>query len=310
MSEQLSFDRKKGFIALPVEVLELDLSPGAFRLLAELCRMANEDGFCWPSLAQLGERLGRSRSSVSGYIKDLRDVGLITTQEQQMANGYNYRLKYRVSFWKEWRSSISRPTAQKDERSVQPTERILKDKNQNHKNHSPADAAVDQLDKLLRNWAKCIKGATYPNFGSPPPAETVQKTVDAITGQTEDGAVISADILKSLQLMWEKLNVKCPPEALSHQAAHIADSCPSPRELAAMLQGINASWAHHWRKPPTPEQFEKLVKQSRVSTHSQKLALLKTYARRWDLARNALQTSRLSDCLSSTKTEVLVSAFA
>ncbi|MDC0136765.1 winged helix-turn-helix domain-containing protein, partial [Sulfitobacter sp.] len=57
-----------------------------------------------PPFAQLGRRLGRSRASVSAYIAELREAGVLTTQEQKMANGYNYRLRYTVTFWKEWRA--------------------------------------------------------------------------------------------------------------------------------------------------------------------------------------------------------------
>lgn len=308
MSEQLSFDRKKGFIALPVEVLELDLSPGAFRLLAELCRMANEDGFCWPSLAQLGERLGRSRSSVSGYIKDLREVGLITTQEQQMANGYNYRLKYRVSFWKAWRASISRQPAQKNERSVQPTERILKDKNQNHKNHSPAIADECRLDILLAKWSKCVKGAAYPNFSTPASTLLTKETANAISKASCPQVVISTDIVTKLHQMWEELGVACSSETIVQQAHHILGYEANSTELAELLRRIKSAWAHHWRNPPTFEQFKKLTEKQPILTNSQKVALLKTYSRRWDLARNTLQPKPLSDCLEQVNAEVFVGA--
>ena len=85
MSEQISFNRDKGFVALPVGVLDMDLSPGAFRTLVELCRMANMEGYCWPSLTQLSDRLGRSKSAISGYLKELRGVGLVATEEQRTA---------------------------------------------------------------------------------------------------------------------------------------------------------------------------------------------------------------------------------
>ena len=57
MSETIDCDPNRGFVAFPVALFDLDLSPGAFRTLAELCRMANKSGQCWPSLAQLGQRL-------------------------------------------------------------------------------------------------------------------------------------------------------------------------------------------------------------------------------------------------------------
>ena len=118
MSEILDCDPNKGFVAFPVAVFDLELTPGAFRTLAELCRMANAEGQCWPSLAQVGRKLGRSRAAISGYIAELRDVGVITTEEQKMANGYNYRLRYTVTFWKEWRAGLGK-SRKRAERTVQ-----------------------------------------------------------------------------------------------------------------------------------------------------------------------------------------------
>jgi hypothetical protein len=108
MASSLTFDPAKGFVALPCEVMNIDMSPGAFRLLVELCRMANRTGECWPSLGQLSERIGRSKAAISGYIAELREIELIETTSQKMANGYNYRLKYCVTFWKSWRSNLAR----------------------------------------------------------------------------------------------------------------------------------------------------------------------------------------------------------
>ncbi|WP_366513900.1 helix-turn-helix domain-containing protein [Planktotalea sp.] len=59
MAKPYEFDPGKGFVALPCEIMDIDLTPGAFRLLVELCRMANRTGECWPSLGQLSDRIGR-----------------------------------------------------------------------------------------------------------------------------------------------------------------------------------------------------------------------------------------------------------
>lgn len=305
MAEQLSFDRKKGFIALPVEVLELDLTPGAFRLLVELCRMANEDGFCWPSLAQLGERLGRSRSSVSTYIQDLRDAGLISTQEQKMANGYNYRLKYQLGFWKTWRASISRTAAQKPERSVQHTARILKDKKQIHKNHTCASAASVGLDGLIQRWSKCTKGAHYPDFACAPSQDLVTQTSESLDVKP---LRMSADINSSLRALWSGLGVNCPTETIAAQTHIIEKMRPTTAELPSMVEQIERQWAHHWRNPPSSEQFDKLIKPKGSTTAFQRRSLLKTYLRRWEISECGLQNSVVSGSLSANKVGMFTNA--
>ncbi|NNE53729.1 MAG: hypothetical protein HKN30_15160 [Sulfitobacter sp.] len=127
--------------------------------------MANRERQCWPSLRQLGDRLGRSRAAVSGYIAELREAELIETETQRMANGYNYRLRYRVTFWKNWRGQLG----QKEERRVQPTERPLETQKHIHENHpSPRDLTLD--------WAKAVGRAPYPEFTTWPTEDLLEKT--------------------------------------------------------------------------------------------------------------------------------------
>lgn len=109
------FDPRSGYVALPSALLDLDLAPGPFRLLTELCRMANKAGECWPSFGQLSARIGRSKAAISGYLEALREASLVETQKQKMANGYNYRLKFRVVFWPQWRKELSPSSPEGDQ---------------------------------------------------------------------------------------------------------------------------------------------------------------------------------------------------
>ena len=91
----MALDPARGFVALPLDVLEIEMSPGAFRTLVEFCRMANSDGVCWPSLDQLGRPPGplpRRRSAATS--PSCATLGLIETETQRTANGFNYRLRY------------------------------------------------------------------------------------------------------------------------------------------------------------------------------------------------------------------------
>ena len=176
------FDPANGFVALPSDVMDIEMSPGAFRLLVELCRMANRSGECWPSLAQLSDRIGRSKAAISGYIKELREIELLQTASQKMANGYNYRLKYCVKFWQSWRAQLAQPTqkkvAQKTERSVQPSERRVNSKNNIHKNNSPETktAEITKLESVFLEWTKLSKAAPFPSFNDTVPVELIEET--------------------------------------------------------------------------------------------------------------------------------------
>ncbi len=301
MSRHPSFDRKKGFIALPVEILEIDLSPGAFRLLAELCRMANLDGQCWPSLAQLSDRMGRSRASVSGYIRELRDMDLLTTEEQKTANGYNYRLKYKVTFWKEWRASLTGRTVQKPERGVQPVERLKEDKNQINKNHSTPPARQD-FDNLLMRWTSVFRGAPYPACARNPEADLINSTRFAVS--TPDAIqIISADIIQKLTAFWQSKNVPVDAEKLQKQASHIATLAPDPIELNLLFSGMARHWEPHWRRFPGIDQFTQLIKKTGIVTAGQKRKLLDQHLKRWETAQKSLRNPPMSVCVSFNKNQ-------
>ncbi|MGZ2260164.1 helix-turn-helix domain-containing protein [Roseobacter sp. A03A-229] len=288
MSEQMTFDRKKGFVALPVEILDIDLSPGAFRTLVELCRMANTDGFCWPSLGQLSDRMGRSKPAISGYVQELREAGLIDTEEQQMANGYNYRLKYRVTFWQAWRSSLVGKTAPKAECSVQSDERLKKLKNQSYKTQV-REEYDSEIDQLLNDWARCFRGSPYPAARQTPEVELVLKTRQRLRAADQASPPISADIEHDLVAFWTDLRLSTETDDVSAQIKHLTKAAYTKPEISKILGHIRKAWPPHWRKWPTSAQFEKLVKASGVVSQASKLALLASYQKRWALAEKHLQ---------------------
>lgn len=283
MSEQISFNRDKGFVALPVGVLDMDLTPGAFRTLVELCRMANMEGYCWPSLTQLSDRLGRSKSAISGYLKELRGVGLVATEEQRTANGYNYRLKYQVTFWADWRASLSSSHAQKAERSIQPVERITKDKNQNHKNQT----RVDELDDLLHKWSQCFGRAPYPQTEHAPDPRLVSETSKAI--KLAEPKPISVDITPDLKTLFEGLGVHIDTPGLRLVQTHLSRLELSSEELQSVLCSIAKKWPAHWRKLPTEAQLQKLLKDTGARPRSKKRALLRSHLKRWRMAERSLR---------------------
>jgi hypothetical protein len=183
------FDPSNGFVALPCDVMDIELSPGAFRLLVELCRMANRMGECWPSLGQLSDRIGRSKASLSAYITELRHADLVDTTTQRMANGYNYRLKYCVTFWQKWRQRLSavgpKKTVNKTECSVQPIECRVNSKNHIQENHSSSQITEEtsispQLVSIFSQWSDLAKAAPFPKFNGTVPAKLVIDTKTAL----------------------------------------------------------------------------------------------------------------------------------
>ncbi len=298
MSEQLSFDRKKGFVALPVEIMDFDLTPGAFRTLAELCRMANAEGFCWPSLLQLSERLGRSRSAISGYIKELRAAELVDTEEQKTANGYNYRLKYRVTFWQSWRASLRGRTVQKPERSVQPAARIEDSKKQIHLNHEPKTCSVD-FDNILSAWSKCFTGAPYPLARQTPSAGLLALTEHALNEANPADCAGPDHVRSRLNALWRDLKVTAGDKEIADQAHAVLTLRYSMAELDHVLGQIARDWPDHWRKAPQPDSLVKRIKALRVDASNCQLSVLERYYKRWQLAEKTLRNRARSCSLAS-----------
>lgn len=297
MSKSIVFDRRKGFVALPVEVLEIDLSPGAFRLLVELCRMANLEGFCWPSLTQLGERLGRSKAAISGYVQELREAELITTEEQRTANGYNYRLRYCVTFWEAWRSSLtgrSRETqaVQNSESRVRQSERHKNLKNQIQKNHDQS-VRLD-LRKLTSAWAEIAKGAPYPALRQAPKPELVAETTAAVAERT---TIISADISQKLDALWAALRLEKDASAAATAAKYLASKNLSENEVGVALEAINQAWPAHWRRIPGPKQLDQMLVAAQIVPHSAQIKLLKSYLNRWERAQKRLRKNSTCESL-------------
>lgn len=71
------------FSIVPEWLIESKVSDGAFRVYATLCRFADkEDGSCYPSIKTIGNRCGKSPSSVKRALKELKDLGIIKVEER------------------------------------------------------------------------------------------------------------------------------------------------------------------------------------------------------------------------------------
>jgi hypothetical protein len=292
------FDPAKGFVALPSDVMDIDMTPGAFRLLVGLCRMANTTGECWPSLAQLSDRIGRSKASISGYISELRNLDLLNTTSQKMANGYNYRLKYCVTFWQNWRAQLSNmrqsKATPKSKCSVQPIERRVNSKNHSHKNHTPACNAEKKqpsakLVSVFLNWSALSKGAVFPNFNRPVNNTLASETQELLEQYATDIST-KRQIENHLGKLWLALNVAITPNELTLQTTNLFNKRISTAGLIAFTKAVQTTWQNHWRKPPNEEQFMQLFVQSQAYNQEEgMLRMLEQFLKRWNMVQKKLQ---------------------
>lgn len=301
------FDPARGYVALPSDVMDIEMSPGAFRLLVELCRMANRTGECWPSLGQLSERIGRSKAALSGYIAELRALELLETANQKMANGYNYRLKYCVTFWQNWRAQLSLPRGiklvQKDECSVQPSECRVNSKNQSHKKKQTMqgkklDTDRTKLVSVFSKWSDLAKNTPFPQFNAPVPSFLIEET-HAVTAITKPQTLKSKALETGLQHLWTSLKVECPSASLKEQVTLLLKASFTETGLTCLENEIRAKWQLHWRKPPNALQFNEFILGAQKSNQTEgMLRLVEQYLKRWELSQNKLQPSAQSHSLA------------
>ncbi|MEN8891550.1 helix-turn-helix domain-containing protein [Planktotalea arctica] len=307
MASLHEFDPARGYVALPSDIMDIEMSPGAFRLLVELCRMANRTGECWPSLGQLSVRIGRSKAAISGYITELRALELVQTLSQRMANGYNYRLKYCVTFWKDWRANLTTQPIpapiQKDECGVQPTECRVNSKNHIHKKQKPSKkletiSETPELVSVFTKWSDLAKAAPFPDFNAPVPCALLEKTRNIVSSRLPsplEKKVIEA----SLTTLWASLRVFCDPNELKVQSITLAKSGITETGLSAFVKTVRAAWQPHWRKPPSTPQFDELRTAAGASNRSEAMhRVLKQYLHRWELSQKKLQRSAQSPSLA------------
>ncbi|MGB7318003.1 MAG: helix-turn-helix domain-containing protein [Planktotalea sp.] len=278
--------------------MDIEMSPGAFRLLVELCRMANRTGECWPSLGQLSDRIGRSKAAISGYIAELRALDLVATLNQRMANGYNYRLKYSVTFWQSWRAQISARTehdrVQKTECTVQPVERRVNSKNQNHLNQpQPSQTRIDstktKLVSVFSQWSQLAKNAPFPSFNAQVPQDLITKTQDCLV---DTGPLpLNHDRLQTdLERLWNGLGISISPVELSAQSHFLHTRRLSQAGMDALATVVRSGWQTHWKKPPNQKQFESFLSTSQKQVTDEGLRkVLAQFLRRWEITQNKLQ---------------------
>lgn len=307
MTFSQEFDPAKGYVALPCDVMDIEMSPGAFRLLTELCRMANRAGECWPSLGQLSEKIGRSKAAISGYIAELREIELLQTTRQKMANGYNYRLKYCVTFWQDWRAQLSAPRKnkpqQKPKRSVQPDECRVNSKNHNHKTQTPSPtktpkALTPKLVSVFSKWSDLAKAAPFPSFNAAVDDDLIRQTQLLVA--TESSTPLPKDAIKRrLTQLWESHSVKASKQEIDTQTLDLLKKNITSQGLQCFEATVTTVWQSHWRKAPNAVQFASLLAQSQSANRAEgMIRVLKQYLRRWEIVQNKLQHPTLSPNLS------------
>ncbi|AML53810.1 helix-turn-helix domain-containing protein [Falsihalocynthiibacter arcticus] len=269
MSSTLKIDATKGFVALPASVMDFEMSLGAFRVLVELCNLACIRGYSWPGQDQLAEKMGRSKASISAYVKELRDLGLIETISQKMASGYNYRCKYLVTFWASWiqtrkenqiKNNKPANSNQPAESSVRPAERPSSKKNKIYKTQTSeiAKRLAGDVNDAYEAWKEIIDPRSNKLRKEPPPglASFSKNLLSKFPNQPN---ISLGEIEDGLQGIWKTLGLSVSADTLNLQSALLSRHNCSQAALINIRAEIKAAWQPHWKKPPTSDQFNQFI---------------------------------------------------
>ena len=74
-----------------------DLSHRAVSIYLYLANMANENNECWPAIPTIAKELKISQSTVRRGLQDLRDAGLVETEQRYRESGGSSSLRYKLS---------------------------------------------------------------------------------------------------------------------------------------------------------------------------------------------------------------------
>jgi biotin operon repressor len=92
---------QRGWTGVPNFILEgKQISVGAKLTYAMLLKYARELDECFPGQDRLAEDLGTTRQSVNTYIRELRQVGLISVERRGQGKPNLYTVHIKASFWK------------------------------------------------------------------------------------------------------------------------------------------------------------------------------------------------------------------
>ncbi|GAD56936.1 helix-turn-helix domain-containing protein [Limimaricola cinnabarinus] len=282
----------RGFVALPNEIMDLKMSSGAFRLLTLLCSYANhKTGDCHTPHEELASRMGKSKPSITAYLKELRALGLVASFSKRGLFGGNGYQRHNVTFWKEWRTALRKAgterrqkkvdeqvaDVQEAECGVQSSEREYN--NHIHSNHTTAPQPLPQLvemneapalrpdpcvsavvEELRERWVELTRGASWStHFNSMPSRDLVAKTEKLLADYAPvqaDTAISDVDIERRLRSIWRSLGVRENGEALQEQVELVSQNPAPAAVLPALSAAIKRKWrVGFWRKMPEPHFF-------------------------------------------------------
>ena len=105
------------------------LGDAAYRVLACLGTYANKDGWCWPSMPTLADRLGITRQAVQRSIRQLVEIGYLEVESRRRPDGSQDRNRYPLLFDRALFAVRDKTAEEMGQRDVAGGNLMLRDRN-------------------------------------------------------------------------------------------------------------------------------------------------------------------------------------
>ena len=316
----INFAVERGFTSLPKKVIwTLPVSSGAKLTLIALCEMAHGvTGHCSMYLDTLGAMLGKARSTISGYVKELRELGVLQVK-QLVRKGFHDRCEFTVTFYARFREQLrsgglpdntctgeseSPSPAQVSERGVQHSECKKNNRDFNktttasHEATVLKDVSVDQpvaqvVDDLIDEWQQQARGLSW---SQPVPAseDLVERTHRFLSQNAKQPQTSHPPALPDVQAWiwetWKNLDVTPTREQVAEHAEVLrilGKRTDFHRILENLRKDLQQTWNPNWKRPSTQQQFQRSVEaalRDLPPTTEVKRSLLKSFLKRTDTA--------------------------
>jgi hypothetical protein len=161
------------FSIIPEWLTISEISDNAFRVYSVLCRYADKiDGSCWPSIKTIGQKCGKSPSTVKRGLKELEKIGAIVIDPRYNDDGQTsnlYTIIYNPAFKNERKGGIKYEQGGVSNTDYKPKSSNQSQKNERYKIYSALSIALDYEPKTkteISGFNKVVKDI-YTAGGTP-----------------------------------------------------------------------------------------------------------------------------------------------
>lgn len=185
-----------GFARFPQNYIYLPISPQSKLLLVVFCAFANKKGESWFPYEKLAEMLQRSKASISAYMAELVDGGLVTYQRHRFGNGHNAHMTVKVVGWEDLLAHWAGLTATKKSKMIKASQDDTSRK---------AQTITKDLQTAAEEALSTESAEHAPAHPAPSPSvQEAECGVQPTECKDPSGPITKIQLTKTRDVVWDK----------------------------------------------------------------------------------------------------------